>query len=100
MLGIVMHRKRRTALGRAIFLVAVGIASVLGVSVSAIAQESAETKAPVIRLEELKIEGRVQKPEAFYILPRSNLNYEGLEREQSFLPRVKSTLEKAPLKPE
>ncbi|MEO0814991.1 MAG: hypothetical protein AAFY60_19180, partial [Myxococcota bacterium] len=36
----------------------------------------------VIRLDAIKVEGRIQKPQAFYILQRSNLNFEGLELRQ------------------
>jgi len=50
----------------------------------------------VIRLEAIKVEGRIQKPQAFYILQRSNLNFEGLELKQSFLPKILQSVEKAP----
>lgn len=50
----------------------------------------------VIRLEAIKVEGRIQKPQAFYILQRSNLNFEGLELKQSFIPKILQTVEKAP----
>jgi hypothetical protein len=46
----------------------------------------------VIRLEEFKVEGRIQKPEAFYILQRSSLNFEGLELKKSFVPRIAKTV--------
>jgi hypothetical protein len=42
----------------------------------------------VIQLEEIKIEGRVQKPNAFYILNRSNLGYEVLDLRTSFVRDV------------
>ena len=42
----------------------------------------------IIRIEETKIEGRIQKPQAFYILQRSNLNFQSLELNQSFVPKV------------
>ena len=42
----------------------------------------------VIELEETVIEGRVQKPEAFYILQRSSLNYDALEPKKSFIPKI------------
>jgi len=42
----------------------------------------------VIQLEEIKIEGRVQKPNAFYILNRSNLGYEVLDLRTSFVKDV------------
>jgi len=42
----------------------------------------------VIQLEEIKIEGRVQKPNAFYILNRSNLGYEVLDLRTSFVREI------------
>ena len=42
----------------------------------------------VIQLEEIKIEGRVQKPNAFYILNRSNLGYEVMDLRTSFVRDV------------
>lgn len=50
----------------------------------------------VIRLEDTKIEGRIQKPQAFYILQRSNLNFQGLELKQSFVPKIIRSVEQAP----
>lgn len=60
----------------------------------AVAQAQAKRK--VIRLDEFAVEGKIQKPQAFYILPRSSLNYEGLDREESFLPKVQKSLEQEP----
>ena len=48
----------------------------------------------VIQLEEIVIEGRVQKPNAFYILNRSNLGYEVLELRTSFLREVVRSVQK------
>lgn len=42
----------------------------------------------VIQLEEFRIEGRVQKPNAFYILNRSNLGYEVMDLRTSFVREV------------
>ena len=42
----------------------------------------------VIRLGEFRIEGTIQKPQAFYILQRSSLNYESLMLERSFVPKI------------
>lgn len=50
----------------------------------------------VIRLEAIKVEGRIQKPQAFYILQRSNLNFEGLELKQSFIPKIIRSVEERP----
>ncbi|HLT30870.1 MAG TPA: hypothetical protein VK013_12560 [Myxococcaceae bacterium] len=67
-----------------------------------IAQEREEQRpAPrrkmrVIRLEELKIEGRIQKPQAFYLLQRSSLNFDDLNRQETFLDKVVEAVEKPP----
>ena len=54
-------------------------------------------KAPkVIQLEEIKIEGRVQKPNAFYILNRSNLGYEVLDLRTSFVDEIVESVEEEP----
>jgi hypothetical protein len=53
-------------------------------------------KRKVIRLEAIKVEGRIQKPQAFYILQRSNLNFESLELKKSFIPKIIESVEKEP----
>lgn len=53
-------------------------------------------KPKVIQLEEITIEGRVQKPNAFYILNRSNLGYEVLDLRTSFLRDVVKSVQHAP----
>jgi len=53
-------------------------------------------KPKVIQLEEITIEGRVQKPNAFYILNRSNLGYEVLDLRTSFLRDVVKSVQQAP----
>ena len=50
----------------------------------------------VLRVEEMKVEGRIQKPQAMFLMPRANLNYGDLERAESFLPKVGQATEKAP----
>jgi hypothetical protein len=50
----------------------------------------------VIRLDAITVEGRIQKPQAFYILQRSQLNFEELNRTDSFLPKVVKSVEKDP----
>jgi hypothetical protein len=53
-------------------------------------------KKKVIRLDAIAVEGRIQKPQAFYILQRSNLSFEGLNRAESFSPKVVETVESDP----
>jgi hypothetical protein len=60
------------------------------------AQDRKKRRPHIIQLEEIVIEGRVQKPNAFYILNRSNLGYEVLELRTSFLRKVVRSVEKEP----
>jgi len=50
----------------------------------------------VIRVEETKVEGRIQKPQAFYILQRSTLNFGELNKTESFVEKIEGTVEKGP----
>ncbi|MBJ6765392.1 hypothetical protein JGU66_31955 [Myxococcaceae bacterium JPH2] len=50
----------------------------------------------VIRLEAIAVEGRIQKPQAFYILQRSNLSFDDLNRTESFVPKVVKSVEQDP----
>ncbi len=66
-------------------------------SIDAMAQDSRRRRPrKVIRIETTRIEGRIQKPQAFYILQRSNLNFEGLELKNSFVPKIIKSVEQAP----
>ena len=51
--------------------------------------------ARVIRLDAITVEGRIQKPQAIYILQRSILNFAELERTESFLPKIVRSVEKS-----
>jgi hypothetical protein len=64
---------------------------------SAQAQRKTSKRRPkVIRLEEFKVEGKIQKPEAFIILQRRQLNFEGLDPKQSFIPLIIKSVDKVP----
>lgn len=76
------------------------LVSVAGVCALALAPSEAAAQrrgAPqTIVLGEEKLEGRLQKPEAFYILQHASLNYERLDPRDSFIPElVKSVKEEA-----
>ena len=69
----------------------------LGVLILPVQQgEARPKKGKVIRLEALKIEGRIQKPEAFYILQRASLKHKGVDKPESFLPKIIESLETDP----
>ena len=55
---------------------------------SAHAEDKKARLPKVIQLEEVRIEGRVQKPNAFYILNRSTLGYEVMDLRTSFVREV------------
>jgi len=42
------------------------------------------------------IEGKIQKPEAFYVLQKSSINYDWHELKQEFVPRILDSVTKAP----
>jgi hypothetical protein len=50
----------------------------------------------ILRLEEMKVEGRIQKPQAMFLMPRANLNYGELDRWEPVLPKVAQAVQKAP----
>lgn len=78
----------------ATLLLALGL---LAAASGANAQDKKRTRAPkVIELEEIKIEGRVQKPNAFYILNRSNIGYEVMELRTSFVHEVVRSVRREP----
>jgi hypothetical protein len=50
----------------------------------------------VLKLEELKVEGRIQKPQAMFLMPRANLNVGELDHAEPFLPKVTKAVDKDP----
>ena len=64
----------------------------------ALAQDKKKDKGKgrVIQIDALKIEGQIQKPEAFYILQKGDVNFKGLEPKKSFLPEIIQSVEKEP----
>ena len=74
-------------------------ACVVGVALFAAgaAAQPKKARAPrVIQLEEIRIEGRVQKPNAFYILNRSSIGYEVVDLRTSFVKEVVRSVRKEP----
>jgi hypothetical protein len=45
---------------------------------------------------EIVIEGKIQKPEAFYVLQKSSINYDWNELKQEFVPKVLESVSKSP----
>lgn len=80
---------KRTSLG------VLGLALVWLSSASLAAQGRGKPR--VIQLEEIRIEGRVQKPNAFYILNRSSLGYELERSKRSFVDELYRSAYRPPL---
>ncbi|WP_224249759.1 hypothetical protein [Hyalangium gracile] len=75
-------------------LIMIAAAPALAQDTGASTQEPKKKK--VIRLDALTVEGKIQKPQAFYILQRSNLNFDDLNHPESFVPKVVQTVDKQP----
>ena len=58
------------------------------------ASAPAAKKKKVIRLDAITVEGRIQKPQAFYILQRSTLNFDELNRAETFVPKIEKSIER------
>lgn len=56
----------------------------------------AEAQRKTITLEELVVEGNIQKPEAFFILPRTSLNFDGLDRRADLKSKILESVQKQP----
>lgn len=63
-------------------------------AVTAVAQKRSESG--VIRLEETVIEGRVAKPNAFFINTRQALVYEAMPIEESFIKEISKVVTSGP----
>jgi hypothetical protein len=70
-------------------------ARALGTRATARADEPAPRGPPrVIELEALTIEGRIAKPQVFYVLGRSRIEYENLKMQRVFVDRILETAKK------
>ncbi len=69
-----------------------------GLSVPVVqAAKKAKKRIKQVVIEEVtKIEGKIQKPEVWYLLPRSNLNVDELKLERNLVPKIEETIKKAP----
>ncbi len=72
-----------------------GVLPLLGVAGGAFAQEQGKPR-KVLKLDVITVEGRIQKPQAFYILQRSNLNFGELEKSETFLPKIVQSVNQQP----
>ncbi len=68
----------------------------IAVGVTLTWSDDAYAQQGVINLDETVIKGRIQKPEAFYILQNADLEYESLDPKQSFIPELLKSVKEEP----
>lgn len=73
-------------------VIAFGWTSILPAS----AQDRGEGPPKVIELEEMVIEGKVAKPQVFYVIGRSRVEYKGIKLERSFVHRIVESAKQNP----
>jgi len=76
--------------------VILALAWVAGITSSSQAQTREDRGSRIIDFGEQIIEGQIEKPEAYYVLRNTNLNYEEAELQESFIPELLRTVEQAP----
>lgn len=74
----------------------VGIAFLGGVAFAADPPEKKARAPKVIELEAMVIEGKVAKPQVFYVLGRSRVQYENLKMQRVFVDRIVEGAKKNP----
>jgi hypothetical protein len=58
---------------------------------------SAASAKKLIITEAIEITGKIQRPQAMYILQRSKLNLKGLDLRRSLIPKLLESMRKPPL---
>ena len=87
---------------------AAGAAPACGAAAPAAGGEAAD-KAPKVKVEhgaggkkiyritdEIRIEGKIQKPEAFFFYQKSSINYDWQELKQDFVPKILDSVSRSP----
>jgi uncharacterized protein YcnI len=46
--------------------------------------------------DEIRIEGKIQKPEAFFFYQKSSINYDWQELKQDFIPKILDSVSRSP----
>ena len=65
-------------------------------ALTAVASTPASAQRKKITLDDLVIDGNIQKPAAFFILPRSNLNLADLDRREDLKANIIGAVETTP----
>jgi hypothetical protein len=103
---------RRSLVALSVAVLTIGVAAPAGAQTAQVPRKAqgqaaaAAAKAPaaapkpagrkVVRLEEMRVEGRIQKPQALMLMPRASVASGEADRNESFLPKVKDAVKKDP----
>ena len=76
---------------------AAGSAATAGADAAKVKVERGAGGKKIYRItEEIRIEGKIQKPEAFFFYQKSSINYDWQELKQDFVPRILESVNRAP----
>jgi hypothetical protein len=50
----------------------------------------------LIRLDAMKVTGRVEKPQVFFIFQRTKLEYQGIQRQRRFVSKIIESIDSRP----
>ena len=73
-----------------------GVLICLAITSVVYAQNRPRRKSKIIKLDDVKVEGKVAGPEAVFIINMKDLQFEGLEPKKSFIPLIIKSVEKEP----
>ena len=101
--------RARTIIARIVTVVALALAVPALAQTDGKTEEGKDPPDPKVKVERGKggkkvyritqgfvIEGRIQKPNAFYVLQRSQINYDWAGLKQKFVPRILDAVRKSP----
>ncbi len=58
--------------------------------------ENKKKQKQVVIKEATRVEGKIQKPEVWYLLPRSSLNFDSVSRKEKLAPKIVDHVKKNP----
>ena len=100
---------RATATLLCVFGLAIGLAPSAARAQAAGGDAQAAAAAPKVKVEhgaggkkiyritdEIRIEGKIQKPEAFYVLQKSDIPYDWEQLNNDFIPKIVDSVSRAP----
>jgi hypothetical protein len=59
-------------------------------------RKGANGKKTYVIKDEIRIEGKIQKPEAFFFYQKSSINYDWQELKQDFIPKILDSVSRSP----